>query len=31
MYPGAITAKLRARWGFNRLTHSYLPKKLYFT
>ena len=26
MYPGAITAKLRARWGFNRLTHSYLSK-----
>ena len=24
MYPGAITAKLRARWGFNRLTHSYI-------
>ena len=26
MYPGAITAKLRARWGFNRLTHSYISK-----
>lgn len=26
MYPGAITSKLRARWGFNRLTHSYLSK-----
>ena len=26
MYPGAITAKLRARWGFNRLTHSYMSK-----
>lgn len=25
-YPGAITAKLRARWGFNRLTHSYISK-----
>ena len=24
MYPGAITAKLRARWRFNRLTHSYI-------
>lgn len=24
MYPGAITSKLRARWGFNRLTHSYI-------
>lgn len=26
VYPGAITAKLRARWGFNRLTHSYISK-----
>ena len=26
MYPGAITSKLRARWGFNRLTHSYISK-----
>ena len=24
MYPGAITGKLRARWGFNRLIHSYV-------
>ena len=24
MYSGAITSKLRARWGFNRLTHSYI-------
>lgn len=26
MYPGAITSKLRARWGLNRLTHSYISK-----
>lgn len=26
VFPGAITAKLRARWGFNRLTHSYISK-----
>lgn len=26
MFPGAITSKLRARWGFNRLTHSYISK-----
>lgn len=26
MYPGSITSKLRARWGFNRLTHSYISK-----
>lgn len=26
MYPGAITSKLRARWGFNRLTHSYISR-----
>ena len=26
MYPGALTSKLRARWGFNRLTHSYISK-----
>lgn len=26
MFPGAITSKLRARWGFNRLTHSYLSR-----
>ncbi len=26
MYSGAITSKLRARWGFNRLTHSYISK-----
>lgn len=26
VYQGAITAKLRARWGFNRLTHSYISK-----
>lgn len=26
MYPGAITSKLRARWGLNRLTHSYMSK-----
>ena len=26
MYPGAITSKLRARWGFNKLTHSYISK-----
>ena len=25
-YPGAITSKLRARWGFNRLIHSYISK-----
>lgn len=25
-YPGAITGKLRARWGFNRLTHSYISQ-----
>ena len=25
-YPGAITSKLRARWGLNRLTHSYISK-----
>lgn len=24
MYPGSITAKLRARWGLDRLTHSYI-------
>lgn len=24
VYPGAITAKLRAKWGFSRLTHSYI-------
>ncbi len=24
LYQGAITSKLRARWGFNRLTHSYI-------
>lgn len=24
MYSGTITSKLRARWGFNRLTHSYI-------
>ena len=24
VYQGGITAKLRARWGFNRLTHSYI-------
>lgn len=24
VYQGAITAKLRARWGFNRLTHSHI-------
>lgn len=29
MYPGAITAKLRARWGLNRLTHSYISKTYY--
>lgn len=29
MYPGAITSKLRARWGFNRLTHSYISKTYY--
>ncbi len=26
MYSGSLTAKLRARWGFNRLTHSYISK-----
>lgn len=26
VYQGALTAKLRARWGFNRLTHSYISK-----
>lgn len=26
VYQGAITAKLRARWGFNRLTHSYISE-----
>ena len=26
MFQGAITAKLRARWGGNRLTHSYISK-----
>ena len=26
MYPGAITSKPRARWGLNRLTHSYISK-----
>ena len=26
MYPGSITSKLRARWGFNRITHSYISK-----
>ena len=24
VYQGTLTAKLRARWGFNRLTHSYI-------
>ncbi len=34
VYQGALTAKLRAKWGFNRLTHSlisdsyYLPKDM---
>lgn len=34
VYAGAITAKLRGKWGFNRLTHSYisdnyiLPEKM---
>lgn len=26
VYQGALTAKLRAKWGFNRLTHSYISK-----
>lgn len=26
VYQGSITAKLRARWGFNRLTHSYISE-----
>lgn len=29
MFPGAITSKLRARWGFNRLTHSYISEDFY--
>lgn len=29
MYSGSITAKLRARWGFNRLTHSYISENYY--
>lgn len=29
MYSGKLTAKLRARWGFNRLTHSYISKTYY--
>lgn len=29
VYQGSITAKLRARWGFNRLTHSYVSKTYY--
>lgn len=29
MYSGSLTAKLRARWGFNRLTHSYISKTYY--
>lgn len=26
VYQGALTAKLRARWGLNRLTHSYIAQ-----
>lgn len=26
VYQGSVTAKLRARWGLNRLTHSYISK-----
>lgn len=29
VYQGAITAKLRARWGFNRLTHSLISETYY--
>lgn len=29
LYPGALTSKLRARWGFNRLTHSYISPTYY--
>lgn len=29
MFPGALTGKLRARWGFNRLTHSYISDDYY--
>lgn len=29
MFPGSLTGKLRARWGFNRLTHSYISDDYY--
>ena len=29
LYSGSITAKLRARWGFNRLTHSNISESYY--
>lgn len=29
VYQGALTAKLRARWGFNRLTHSFISETYY--